>query len=315
MRYNKTGSVPRGCNLNKLMQSVWRIHNILYENKYRVNYVFTFPLFFICKYEPGCCPIADSQGQLILRTSAYPLAFSCLAYVGCSDSIVAQSLTAECQSVCSNDPTVCTSYPNYNPIVALVCFHGSEVIRMENNKKKSISDIRIGDRVLVSDGKSRFSFANVIAVPHKNNFQPAKFSHITVTSGLDIRLTPNHLILVAHSCKQGSDVSLIQAMSVRVGSCVVTINGLEVVTDNHVVFGHGVYSFVTDGLPYLVVSDIVASPFAVSHTVGSVFYSVYSLGFSISPSLFKSAWFSTSFDTFSSFVSHMFSFFVVTDWT
>jgi hypothetical protein len=73
MRFNLSGTVPVDCNLNKLMQA----------------------------YEPTCCPQLDLRNRLDKRSSAYPIAFSCLRYTNCLDSPVADALRGVCaKSLC-----------------------------------------------------------------------------------------------------------------------------------------------------------------------------------------------------------------------
>ena len=64
------------------------------------------------------------------------------------------------------------------------------------------------------------------------------------------------------------------AKDVAANSCVMTVNGQSAVVSNNKVADTGIYTIVTNE-EYVVVNEVVASPFAVSHAVGNTFYNVY----------------------------------------
>jgi len=135
-----------------------------------------------------------------------------------------------------------------------------------------MKDISIGDMVLtLSANTGDFSYAPVIALPHGKNEIVADFIHVTTELSDDLKLTPDHLIL-AGACS--SPLGLMKASALTAGSCVATTRGRAVVRQVEVVQSAGVYTVVTTS-DYLVVNNIVASPFAVSHTAANVYYTAY----------------------------------------
>jgi hypothetical protein len=109
-------------------------------------------------------------------------------------------------------------------------------------------------------------------VPHGQNQILSTFVQLATTSGRDIKLTADHLI-AAGMCNTQGPLPLIKAMSVRVGDCARTLNGLEEISSINSVMGSGLYTVVTTK-PLIIVNGFVASPFAVNHSIG---YSIYSL--------------------------------------
>ena len=154
------------------------------------------------------------------------------------------------------------------------CFAGSESLQMEDGSVKKMPDISLGDRVLAADNKGKTSFSTVIALPHEKNNIASKFTHITTESGADIKLTPDHLIPSGDCRIPVVDFSVVKAVDVEVGSCVSTINGKDRVATIEMVSDSGVYTVVTEQ-EYIVVNGIIASPYALSHSLGHNFYNIH----------------------------------------
>ena len=121
----------------------------------------------------------------------------------------------------------------------------------------------------------------VLAVPHTINSLPAEFIEIETADEKTLRLTPDHLVL---SWVCGTQVALRRASSVSIGDCIQTVDGQSVVNGLSRKHGAGVYSIVTDQ-ELLVVSGVVASPYAVSHAIGSAVYLPHKWLYSIFPSM------------------------------
>jgi len=154
------------------------------------------------------------------------------------------------------------------------CFAGSETVQLQSGEAISISQVRVGDRLLAADRRGLTHFAAVVAVPHQQNSRPAVFSFITTDGGNDIKLTPNHLLL---SGPCGSALSLTFAETVAPGSCILTTTGQESVSTNiKVVSSEGLYTIITEA-ELVVVNKVVASPFADNHAVTHAFYSTLRL--------------------------------------
>ena len=123
------------------------------------------------------------------------------------------------------------------------CFAGSETLHLESGEVKSISDIRVGERVLAADAAGQTSYSDVVFVPHGANNDVALFTHITTASGRDIKMTPSHIIL-AGPCHSIGPLPLSYASSVSVGDCVMTVSGKDVVSTVETVQGKGLYTVV-----------------------------------------------------------------------
>ena len=163
------------------------------------------------------------------------------------------------------------------------CFAGSETLHLESGEVKSISDIKVGDRVLAADAAGRTSYSDVVFVPHRANSDDALFTHITTASGRDIKMTSSHIIL-AGPCHMTGPLPLLYASSVIVGDCVMTVSGKDMVSTVETVQGKGLYTIVTKE-EYVVVNGIIASPFAVNHMLANLYYNVHRLVHTSAPSL------------------------------
>ena len=123
-------------------------------------------------------------------------------------------------------------------------------------------------------------------MPHKQNKVHATFAHISTSSGKDIKLTPDHLILSGRcgSLSSAGSGALVRAADLQLKSCVKTVDGEEeVVTVNFVSGQEGIYTVVTNE-EYLVVNGIVASPFAINHVIAHTFYELHRLVYSFTKS-------------------------------
>jgi hypothetical protein len=147
--------------------------------------------------------------------------------------------------------------------------------------------VKVGDEVLAVDKSGKVAYSPVVSIPHLKNDIPGLFHRLVLSSGADIHMTAEHLIFVGSCLAPFSEYRLRPAAKVPMGACVWTVSGSDLVVQNEVVQGRGMYSIVTE-LPYLVVNNIFASPFAVNHFVADVFYGIYRFGYRVFPSLFQS---------------------------
>ena len=69
--------------------------------------------------------------------------------------------------------------------------------------------------------------------------------------------------------------------------CIMTINGQEKVSSVKVVRGEGFYTIVTNE-EYLLVNDIISSPFGGNHMMANLFYNIHRFVYAISPLLLYS---------------------------
>jgi len=168
---------------------------------------------------------------------------------------------------------------------ALACFAGSETVMLESGGTKNMRDVEIGDRVLVAsmDGKST-TYSPVVGFPHAaaGNTEEAEFLNIVTTTGRDIKLTKDHLIL-SGAC--GTELGLIAAASVKESFCVRTVSGEEIVSEIKRSYGEGVFTVVTLDQGLIVVNGFVASSFSSNHHVANAFYNIHRALYLIAPSL------------------------------
>jgi hypothetical protein len=165
-----------------------------------------------------------------------------------------------------------------------VCFASSETVELADGSIKAISEVQLGDRVLTAslDGTAS-GFSPVVAIPHAGDVSTkTTFTQLTMESGVDVRMTPDHLLL-AGSCS-ATKLPLVQASSVRVGDCLQTaFASKQIVTKTAAVPGQGIGSVVTAAGGLVVVNGIVASPFAINHAIPEAWYSIHRLVYSVFP--------------------------------
>jgi len=155
------------------------------------------------------------------------------------------------------------------------CFAGSEVVRLASGETKAIADVVVGDSIEVYSVRDKdIHFSDVIAVPHAKNSIVTDFQHIVTEQGSDVKLTADHL-LPAGTCGSATELPLSRAADVEVGACIQTVLGQETVAANVVTKGEGVYTVVAEKGDYIVVNNVVASPFAVNHVVANGFYDIH----------------------------------------
>jgi len=214
----------------------------------------------------------------------------------------ATSTTAAYYATIDCTPSGGTSCINPSSSTTSTCFAGSESIQLDSGSTKLLSDVQIGDRVMVSKSNGMTSFSEVIMIPHQKNNVQAMFTHISTKNGRDIQLTPNHLIL-SGTCNDATAFSLIAADQVKVGNCLVTIDGTDEIISTEKVLGTGVYTIVTMSKDLLVVNGIVASPFAMNHIVATSFYDIHRMLYAMMPALFAHSWIQKATEFFGSIVT------------
>jgi Hint module len=163
------------------------------------------------------------------------------------------------------------------------CFAGSETVTLLSGESTLISEVRAGDRVLAADSSRRTLYSEVVFVPHGTNTDSALFTHITTEKGRDIKMTGTHII-PSGACDSASPLPDVYASSVTVGSCIMTVSGMEKVSAKETVQGQGLYTIVTKD-EYVVVNGIIASPFAYNHMVANFYYNFHRFVYAFAPSL------------------------------
>ena len=158
-----------------------------------------------------------------------------------------------------------------------VCFSGSETVLTASGVTKMVSEVAIGDVVEVYSSGTDRVFSEVIAVPHAKNDVLATFVELSTATGASVKMTPDHLVAAGACSSQPGEqmLPLVRAGAVRVGDCVQSAShGQAVVVKVDTVDEKGIYTFVTRA-EFVVVGDIVASPFAVNHNILNFFYNIH----------------------------------------
>ena len=149
------------------------------------------------------------------------------------------------------------------------CFHGSNMVHLQNGKQKLISDVEVGDSVLVVDENGITRYSQVIIQLHKSQEETIDFRVIRTKTGRNITLTDHHLIYkteknrLNRSLNEFVDLPAVFAKKVRKGDFVFVLDrGQEIIPDEVVSTDSetrkGMYSPVT-AHGTIIVEDILAS--------------------------------------------------------
>jgi hypothetical protein len=223
-----------------------------------------------------------------------------------ADNLVNYTATAYATSFITSSTSAPSKAPTKSSKKKASCFAGTELIRLQSGESKAIKDVVVGDQVLsYARGGSKYDssssssssspvleYSTVIAVPHeRDNHIEADFMQLKLLSGKDIMLTPEHILMVSPNCRKTNsydDSKLLMASQIQVGMClhVASIDAHHESREDSLVImgpvveiiptlaGVGVYTIVTNN-EFIVVNDIIASPFAISHTVAHAYYNVF----------------------------------------
>jgi hypothetical protein len=198
----------------------------------------------------------------------------------------ASQLLDKCQ-VTGNQTVYYTCYtsPVSSPSKKNKCFAGSETVLLQSGNRKPLSEVVIGDMVMIASETSsgiKYDYSPVIALPHGQNRERVDFLQITTSNSRDVKLTPEHLIFSGRCIDK---MSLKQADTLEIGMCVQTVSAVEIVVSIERVSGDGIYTLITLDGGLIVVNDIVASPFAVNHQVVDSFYNIHRVIYRLIPAI------------------------------
>ncbi|XP_051947511.1 desert hedgehog protein A-like [Xyrauchen texanus] len=105
------------------------------------------------------------------------------------------------------------------------CFSGSGLVTMAGGVKKPMSCLRPGEKVLSLSWSGEIILSRVFLFLHRDSESRSNFLIFGTENGLQIALTPNHLIFVASSFKLHYEYSAIFAKRVRIGDYILTTGG------------------------------------------------------------------------------------------
>jgi hypothetical protein len=226
----------------------------------------------------------DVSEAVIMKAAIATVSTGSLSYQLISKGYTSASAAARPSTTDVSPTAAPNAIPASMSSYASSCFAGSESVSLESGDIKAISDVKVGDSVLVADASGKTLYSEVIYVPHGTNMENSEFVHIN-TENKDLKMTKNH-ILPSGTC--GSTLPLVYASKVSVGDCVQTVSGQEIVTSIKIVKGEGVYTIVTNE-EYIVVNGIIASSFGANHMMANLFYNIHRFLYAISPSLLSSS--------------------------
>ena len=161
------------------------------------------------------------------------------------------------------------------------CFAGTESVTLESGETKSLTQVKVGDRVLTMNAKSgKMMFSDVVFLPHGSNTKSTTFVKITTVSGRDLKMTMNHVLPVG-TCDTKQSLSYVSASEIVVGVCVETVHGREAIVSVESIEGKGIYTMIAME-ELLVINGIIATPFGgINPTLANMYYNLHRLVYSL----------------------------------
>lgn len=157
---------------------------------------------------------------------------------------------------------------------SLGCFTGNTTVTLADGHLKRMSQLEIGDRVLTMNSEGKLEYSQVMMFMHYSPNQLSQFLRITTTSGINITITPSHLILRWQKPNVSSlyEAKPVYARDVKVSEQLL-IHGhtadrplyVDEIARIEVVYETGVYAPLTE-TGTIVVNDIVASCYAIIYS-------------------------------------------------
>ena len=142
------------------------------------------------------------------------------------------------------------------------CFPGNSKLILKDGTKKIFHEIEVGDEIQVCSRDMELSYSKVIFLPHLQNNESAKYIKFTTTSNQTIRATDLHLLPVLD--KNNTLQNVIAKKITKEDKLYVLNNGKgvpEEIKTIETIQEKGVYTCLVKEGEYIVVDNIVASPF------------------------------------------------------
>ena len=210
---------------------------------------------------------------------------------GGGHSGVASHATSSHSSNGSSVPTKSSAQAGASTPRKNKCFSKDSSLHLEDGSSMQINTAKIGDKILsYSLTENKFKYSPIISIPHEKNNISSQFIEITTSSGKKIKMTKDHLIPIIS--EGSSDMKLIKAENINTNDVILTVDGCETVSSKEVITEDGIYTVITMD-DYIVVNNIVVSPFAISHLVSNFYYQFHRTLYNISPSIIESSYFNT----------------------
>ena len=217
------------------------------------NIVVLFALVNIQPASAQCgitCGTAESNGCCYFTTPS--------GQKGCSNAV---------DQGCLN-PTVGIAgkqcYSRYCASTGGKCFPGTSLVTLEDGAPKAFKDLEVGDMIMTADRDGVIIASPVIFLPHTKNVIRGKMDCLTTVEGKSLCVTSKHLL---PDC--GGNLQNVRAF--KVGDCVRTIDGTELIASVTKEDTIGIYTAVTTN-EFIVADGIVASPFSEADGIAHAFF-------------------------------------------
>ena len=161
------------------------------------------------------------------------------------------------------------------------CFSKDSLLTLEDGSNIKISDAKVGQKIL-SCSNNVLKFSSIVSIPHERNNISSQFIKLVTSSGKSIKMTPYHLLPV----QNGDLFTLTCANDVEVNDIIMTVDGYESVTSKEIEMDNGIYTVVTND-DYIVVNNIIASPFDTFHDLANVYYQIHRTVYNINPQILE----------------------------
>jgi hypothetical protein len=142
------------------------------------------------------------------------------------------------------------------------CFPGNSKLILKDGTKKIFHEIEVGDEIQVCSNNMELFYSKVIFLPHLQNNESAEYIKFTTTSNQTIRATALHLLPVLD--KNNTLQNVIAKKITKEDKLYVLNNGKgvpEEIKTIETIQEKGVYTCLVKEGEYIVVDNIVASPF------------------------------------------------------
>ena len=142
------------------------------------------------------------------------------------------------------------------------CFPGNSKLILKDGTKKIFHDIQYGDEIQVCSKDMKLSYSKIVLMPHLRNNESREFIKLTTTSNQTIRATNNHYLPVLN---KKDKLQNIMAYEITKDDKLYVLNngqGMpEEIKSIEIIKEKGIYSCLVKEGEYIVVDNIVASPF------------------------------------------------------
>ena len=107
------------------------------------------------------------------------------------------------QTSCCNGNQACqAAFNGCNYCVTVGCFPASATVRTESGLLKAMSEVRIGDRLLMARADGSLGYEDVYLNTHRDAVVATSYIVLTLASGRSLSLSPLHFIPIATTADQ-----------------------------------------------------------------------------------------------------------------